>query len=84
MHPATGSARLYLRLVSYAYPHRLIFLWSLLGMVALGTTEWILPAFLRYLVDHEFGSDRGLQFLVIPLVMMTWSTSSGTLRNTRR
>ena len=79
MHPATGSARLYLRLVSYAYPHRLIFLWSLLGMVALGTTEWILPAFLRYLVDHEFGSDRGLHFLIIPLVMMTLLALRGGL-----
>ncbi|MSQ66736.1 MAG: lipid A export permease/ATP-binding protein MsbA [Gammaproteobacteria bacterium] len=79
MHPATGSARLYLRLVSYAYPHRLIFLWSLLGMVALGATEWVLPAFLRYLVDHEFGSDRSLHFLFIPLVMMTLLALRGAL-----
>ena len=70
MNPATDSTQLYLRLLGYLRPHRTVFLWSLFGMVSLGATEWILPAFLRYLVDHEFGTDRGLQFVLIPLALM--------------
>ena len=69
MDPATDSTRLYLRLLSYLKPHRAIFMGSLVGMVALGSTEWMLPAFLRYLVDHEFGTDRGLSALLIPLAL---------------
>lgn len=69
MDPATDSTRLYLRLLGYLKPHRAIFMGSMVGMVALGSTEWMLPAFLRYLVDHEFGTDRGLSVLLIPLAL---------------
>ncbi len=79
MDSAPDSTRLYLRLLSYLRPHRTTFLWSLLGMVSLGATEWILPAFLRYLVDHEFGQDRGLQFVFIPLALMGLLALRGAL-----
>ena len=79
MPPATDSATLYLRLLAYVRPHRTLFLASLLGMVALGATEWILPAFLRYLVDHEFGTGRGLHFILIPLALMGLLALRGAL-----
>ena len=79
MKSASDSARLYLRLLAYVRPHRMLFLASLLGMVALGSTEWILPAFLRYLVDHEFGSGNGLHFVLIPLAMMALLATRGGL-----
>ena len=77
-----GSARgtaLYLRLLSHARPHRVIFLWSLLGMTALAATEWILPALLRHLVDHEFGANLGTLSFAIPLALVALFAARGVM-----
>ena len=79
MNEAPRGTALYLRLLSHARPHRVIFLWSLLGMTALAATEWILPALLRHLVDHEFGGRLGGLSLVIPLALVALFAARGVM-----
>ncbi len=70
---------LYLRLIRYARPHRTVFLASLLGMVALAATEWVLPALMRHLVDDEFGKTAGEYSLLIPLALVLLFLIRGVL-----
>ncbi len=79
MKSASRSTALYFRLLSHAKPHRVIFLWSLLGMTALAATEWILPALLRHLVDHEFGAQLGKLSLVIPGALVALFAARGVM-----
>ncbi len=79
MKSASRSTALYLRLLAHARPHRVIFLWSLLGMTALAATEWILPALLRHLVDHEFGAELGKLSFVIPLALVALFAARGVM-----
>lgn len=69
----------YLRLLAQVRPHRTLFLGSLLGMVALAATEWILPALLRYLVDEEFGKTAGEYSLLIPVALVGLFLTRGVL-----
>lgn len=73
------SAALYLRLLGHVRPYRAIFLWSLLGMTALAATEWILPALLRHLVDHEFGVELGRLSYAIPLALVALFAARGVM-----
>lgn len=70
MPKTTDSALLYARLLRQVRPHRALFLASLLGMVALAATEWILPALLRHLVDEEFGKTADRYSLLIPAALV--------------
>lgn len=79
MNQATHGTALYLRLLSHAKPHRVIFLWSLLGMTLLAATEWMLPALLRHLVDHEFGAELGRLSLVIPVALVALFAARGVM-----
>lgn len=79
MNQATRGTALYLRLLSHARPHRVIFLWSLLGMTLLAATEWMLPALLRHLVDHEFGAELGRLSLVIPVALVALFAARGVM-----
>jgi subfamily B ATP-binding cassette protein MsbA len=79
MNQTPRSTALYLRLLSHAKPHRVIFLWSLLGMTALAATEWVLPALLRHLVDHEFGAELGRLSLAIPLALVALFAARGVM-----
>lgn len=71
--------QLYLRLLARVRPHRPLFLASLLGMVALAATEWILPALLRYLVDEEFGKTAREYSLLIPVALVALFLGRGVL-----
>ena len=66
------SSAIYRRLLSYTTPHRRIFLLAILCMVALASTEWMLPALLKHLVDDQLGQTvRELSFLIpIALVVL--------------
>ncbi len=70
MIKSSRVTQLYLRLLAQVRPHRALFLASLLGMVALAATEWILPALLRYVIDEEFGATAGRYSVLIPLVLV--------------
>ncbi len=76
---ATSSIVLYRRLLSYVWPHRRVFLLAILGMVLLASTEWILPAFMKRLVDDEFGRAVGRLSLVVPLLMIALFALRGLL-----
>ena len=47
------ASGLYLRLLGYLKPHWRIFALSVLAMVALAATEWMLPALLKPLIDED-------------------------------
>src|SRR5690606_13505675 len=73
------ASAIYRRLLGHVRPHRQVFLLSLLGMVALASTEWILPALLRYLVDEEFGRTVGQYSLLIPLALIALFAARGVM-----
>ncbi|MSR14726.1 MAG: lipid A export permease/ATP-binding protein MsbA [Gammaproteobacteria bacterium] len=75
----TPAAEIYRRLLRALRPHRAIFLSSLLGMVALAATEWILPALLRYLVDEEFGNTARQYSLLIPVALVALFLARGVM-----
>ncbi|MGH8596206.1 MAG: lipid A export permease/ATP-binding protein MsbA [Gammaproteobacteria bacterium] len=79
MPKASRATDLYLRLLAAVDPYRAIFLCALLGMVALGATEWILPALLRYLVDEEFGETAGRFSLLIPMSLVGLFLARGVM-----
>lgn len=79
MTQGPDSTRLYLRLLAQVRPHRAIFLASLLGMIALAATEWILPALLRHLVDEEFGKTDDTLSLLIPVALVALFLARGVM-----
>ena len=79
MTEAPPLSQIYRRLLGAMRPHRPLFLLSLLGMVALAATEWILPALLRYLVDHEFGKTVLQYSLFIPLALVALFLARGVM-----
>ena len=48
----TDSGRIYLRLLSFVRPHRRVFVLAIGAMLALASTEWMLPALLKPLIDQ--------------------------------
>ncbi len=79
MPKTSDPALLYARLLRQVRPHRVLFLASLLGMVALAATEWILPALLRHLVDEEFGKTADHYSLLIPAALVTLFLARGAM-----
>ena len=79
MFETTKGLGSYRRLLAAVQPYRPIFLGSLLGMVALASTEWVLPALLRHLVDDEFGKDLGRYFLLLPVVLIVLFFTRGLM-----
>lgn len=79
MLKTSRAVQLYARLLAQVRPHRTLFLASLLGMVALAATEWILPALLRYLVDEEFGKAAGEYSLLIPVALVALFLARGVM-----
>lgn len=80
MHTRTlSSAEIYRRLLSHVRVHARVFLLSILAMVALASTEWVLPALLKHLVDEEFGHDMGEWSLLIPVALVALFFGRGFL-----
>lgn len=79
MPKTSDPALLYARLLRQVRPHRVLFLASLLGMVALAATEWILPALLRHLVDEEFGKTADRYSLLIPAALVVLFLARGAM-----
>ena len=50
----TDSGRIYLRLLSFVRPHWRVFALAIGAMLGLASTEWMLPALLKPLIDQEF------------------------------
>ncbi|MCB1747449.1 MAG: lipid A export permease/ATP-binding protein MsbA [Gammaproteobacteria bacterium] len=61
---------LYQRLLSYLRPYWRIFALSVLAMVALAATEWMLPALLKPLIDEDFDLAASRQAHLTPVLLV--------------
>ena len=61
---------LYLRLLGYAKPYKLAYVFAILGMVATAATESLFPALMKYLLDQGFQVSSPELFYLIPLALV--------------
>ncbi|MEX2479873.1 MAG: lipid A export permease/ATP-binding protein MsbA [Gammaproteobacteria bacterium] len=64
---ATG---IYLRLLGHVKPYWRVFALSVLAMIALAATEWMLPALLKPLIDEGFDAGQAQRTYFIPLLLI--------------
>jgi subfamily B ATP-binding cassette protein MsbA len=70
-HPPLDSARLYLRLLGYLRPYRMVFALGILGMALASLTEPLLPAIMKPLLDEGFsGRPRGYSLYWLPVALV--------------
>ena len=65
-----GSVAIYRRLLGYIKPYLRVFVVAIIGMVALASTEWMLPALLKTLIDEEFDTPASTPSLLIPALLI--------------
>ncbi|MGE0485144.1 MAG: lipid A export permease/ATP-binding protein MsbA [Gammaproteobacteria bacterium] len=70
---------LYQRLLLYFVPYWRIFALSVLAMVALAATEWMLPALLKPLIDEDFDLAASRQVHLTPLLLVALFLLRGAL-----
>lgn len=75
----TDSGRIYLRLLSFVRPHRRVFVLAIGAMLALASTEWMLPALLKPLIDQEFEIAGKASFYLTPLLLIVLFAVRGGL-----
>lgn len=78
-HATIGSVGIYRRLLGYIRPYWRIFALAIVGMVALASTEWMLPALLKSLIDDEFDTPAASPSLVIPALLILLFLIRGVL-----
>jgi subfamily B ATP-binding cassette protein MsbA len=61
---------LYLRLLGYAKPYKLAYVFAILGMVATAATESLFPALMKYLLDQGFKVSSPNLVYLIPLALV--------------
>ena len=61
---------LYLRLLSYAKPYKLAYVFAILGMVATAATESLFPALMKFLLDQGFKVSTPNLVYLIPLAIV--------------
>ena len=74
------STDIYVRLLGHVRPYWRVFALAIGGMLALASTEWMLPALLKHLIDEEFARATvdGLS-LTLPLLLIGLFTLRGVL-----
>jgi ATP-binding cassette, subfamily B, bacterial MsbA len=74
------STDIYVRLLGHVRPYWRVFALAIGGMLALASTEWMLPALLKHLIDEEFvrATADGLS-LTLPLLLIGLFTLRGVL-----
>lgn len=77
--PTGQGLTLYKRLLGYAFRYRRPFAGSILAMVGLASTEWMMPWLLRDLIDHRFGAPVDRTALMIPLGVVALFCTRGVL-----
>lgn len=73
------TTRTYRRLLGYVRPHWRVFALSLLAMVALAATEWMLPALLKPLIDQDFDLAGQSTMFATPLLLIGLFVLRGAL-----
>ncbi len=74
-----NSAQTYKRLLSYVKSYWKLFGLSLIAMILLASTEWMLPALLKPLIDHEFNSPQNTFGYSTPIFLVLLFLIRGTL-----
>ena len=64
------SKDLYLRLLTYVFPHRKVFIFSILGTLAYAATEPAMPALMKPLLDEAFVAKNADSITRLPLLLM--------------
>lgn len=67
---ALNSAQIYRRLLRHIAPYWRVFAAAIVGMIALASTEWMLPALLKTLIDDEFATPTSSPSLFIPALLV--------------
>ncbi|MGB1882916.1 MAG: lipid A export permease/ATP-binding protein MsbA [Gammaproteobacteria bacterium] len=70
---------IYLRLLGYVRPHLRTFAAAIIAMVALASTEWMLPALLKPLIDEDFALATGSRVYVTPALLVGLFLLRGSL-----
>jgi subfamily B ATP-binding cassette protein MsbA len=65
-----SSKDLYLRLLKYVYPHRKVFIFSILGTLAYAATEPAMPALMKPLLDEAFVAKNADSITRLPLLLL--------------
>ncbi|HYQ70345.1 MAG TPA: ABC transporter transmembrane domain-containing protein, partial [Gammaproteobacteria bacterium] len=65
-----SSKDLYLRLLRYVYPHRKVFIFSILGTLAYAATEPAMPALMKPLLDEAFVAKNSESVTRLPLLLI--------------
>ena len=76
---AYPPARIYFRLLTYVKPHWRVFALSIIAMLALAGTEWMLPALLKPLIDKEFNAAAAGPQLLLPGLVVLLFAGRGVL-----
>lgn len=61
---------LYLRLLGYAKPYKIAYVFAILGMIATAATESLFPALMKYLLDQGFKVSSPKLVYLIPLSLI--------------
>ena len=75
----SDTSKIYVRLLAFVKPHWKVFALSIVAMIGLASTEWILPALVKPLIDGDFGETQASLALHIPLVLITLFFVRGVL-----
>jgi len=67
----SDTSKTYVRLLAFVRPHWKVFALSIAAMIGLASTEWILPALVKPLIDGDFGGAQDSLVFYIPLVLIT-------------
>ena len=80
MRPVNSdSGRIYLRLLGFVRPHWRVFALAIVAMLALASTEWMLPALLKPLIDEEFDVASRGGLYITPLLLVALFVVRGGL-----
>ncbi len=73
------SGRIYLRLLGFVRPHARVFALAIVAMLALASTEWMLPALLKPLIDEAFDVTAQDGIYLTPLLLVALFAVRGAL-----
>ena len=73
------TAHIYLRLLGFVRSYARLFALAVVAMLALASTEWMLPALLKPLIDEEFERAGAAKFYWTPLLVVALFAVRGAL-----
>jgi ATP-binding cassette, subfamily B, bacterial MsbA len=76
---SSDTSKIYVRLLGFVRPHWKVFALSIVAMIGLASTEWILPALVKPLIDGNFDDGQDTLAFYIPLVLITLFFVRGVL-----